>query len=197
MGTFCSAITRWKRAEQQTVSCTSRSWEVSLGKYDNWCLFIVNEICSVEQRNSAPQSLWPAAPGSKNLKENQQSWIWDFNHRGFFSIQEFVSATSVCATLRVCEINLLYGMIINPEHSYSVYTTSSSYLLTVSLRLHADLTLSALLLKLYSTKLGSRGLNVQIFSFMLYTRVKQRTMQYLPQPLWLLAASPSCGERWN
>lgn len=39
--------------EQLTVSYTRRRrWEVALGKYDNWCLFIVFEICSTAQWNT-------------------------------------------------------------------------------------------------------------------------------------------------
>lgn len=52
-------------AEQLAVRYTRRLWEVSLGKYDNWCLFIVIEICSTAQWNTTPQRLWLPAPGSK------------------------------------------------------------------------------------------------------------------------------------
>lgn len=53
-------------AEQLTV--TRQLWEGALGKYDNWCLFIVIEICSTAQWNTTPQRLWLAAPGSKTSK---------------------------------------------------------------------------------------------------------------------------------
>lgn len=49
-------------------SCTRRLWEASLGKYDNWCLFIVIQICSTAQWNTTPQRLWLAAPGPKTSK---------------------------------------------------------------------------------------------------------------------------------
>lgn len=69
MGTFCSTIMEILLVSSwQSITPCRRLWEVALGKYDNWCLFIVIEICSTAQRNSTPQRLWLAAPGSKTSK---------------------------------------------------------------------------------------------------------------------------------
>lgn len=71
MGTLCSAIAENSAAERLTVT---RLWEVSLGKYDNGCLFIVIEICKPASQNGAhppPQKLWLRAPGSKTSTQIQ------------------------------------------------------------------------------------------------------------------------------
>lgn len=51
MSTLCSAIAENSAAERLTVT---RLREVSLGKYDNGCLFIVIEICKPAPRNGGP-----------------------------------------------------------------------------------------------------------------------------------------------
>lgn len=66
MGTFCSTIINL--VAEQLTSYPRRLWEVALGKYDNWCLFIVIEICSTAQWNPTPQRSWLATPGSKTSK---------------------------------------------------------------------------------------------------------------------------------
>lgn len=75
-------------------SYTRRLWEASLGKYDNWCLFIVIEICSTAQWNTTPQRLWLAAPGPETSKIIQISTTssWPSNHFLMFYTKMRVSS---------------------------------------------------------------------------------------------------------
>lgn len=89
-------------ATQPTASYTRRPWEVSLGKYDNWCLFIVIEICSAVQWNTAPQRLWLAAPGSKTSKIIQISTASTVIQAFWCFTQDYVSAPTAQECFRFC-----------------------------------------------------------------------------------------------
>lgn len=117
MGTFCSAITKILFLPVTPIW----PWEVSLGKYDNWCLFIVIEICSTVQWNLAPQRLWLAAPGSKTSKIIRISTASPRDPTIFWCFtQEFVSAPTANECFRfLCIFHFVCGFACQ-EHALFV-----------------------------------------------------------------------------